>query len=142
MWFDYGKRISPRLILAIITTVFEEAVLAVIILWGLPQFDVHLPLMVLIAIMVAWAVNAVFFYLIGSRALRKKPVIGLGTMVGSKGFVLKKLAPDGVIKVNNEIWEARAASDKIDTGEEVIVVKQDGLRLVVTRKPEEKVDDF
>jgi membrane-bound ClpP family serine protease len=128
-----GNRITPRLIFAVVTTVLEEVALAAIVLWGLPQLDIYVPLGVLIAIMAAWAVNAVIFYLIGSRALRRKPVSGLGTMVGGKGRVVNALAPDGVVKISDELWEARAASGRIDAGEEVTVVEQDGLKLVVVK---------
>ncbi|MFC1892447.1 NfeD family protein [Chloroflexota bacterium] len=124
---------TGRLIIAIITTMIEEAALVAIVLWGLPQLDINLPLVVLIAIMVVWAANAVFFYQIGSRALRRKPVSGLGSVVDSKGKVVSPLDPDGVIKMSDELWEARSASGRIDSGEEVTVVEQDGLKLTVVR---------
>ena len=83
--------------------------------------------------MVILAVNAVFFYTMGSRALKRRPVTGLGSVVGSRGKVVKPLDPDGIIRIGDELWEARAAIGNADIGEEVVVAEQDGLKLVVTR---------
>jgi len=124
---------TARLIVAIFSTLLEETALAVIVLWGLPQIDIYIPLPGLIAVMVVWVVISVAIYRMGSQALRRKPVIGLSDMIDSKGKVVSPLAPDGVIRIKSELWEARAAGRKIKTGEEVIVVGQDGLKLIVRK---------
>jgi membrane-bound ClpP family serine protease len=124
---------TTRLIIAIITTVLEEAAIAVVVLWLLPKVDVHLPIFVLIIIMLAWAAFAVFTYRMGSRALRKKPVAGLSDMVGSRGEVVSPLDPEGVIKIRGERWVAKSARGRLNAGEEVTVVGQEGLRLIVRK---------
>jgi membrane-bound ClpP family serine protease len=126
-----GEEMTGRLIIAVVSTVLEEVVLVSITLWVLPEVGIYIPVWGLIAIMVVWAANAVFFYRIGSRALRRKPVSGLGSVVGERGKVVSALAPDGVVKIGNELWEARAAGGKLEIGEEVTVVEQDGLKLMV-----------
>ena len=124
---------SARLILAIVSTLLEEAALVVIVLWGLPEIDVHIPLWGLIALMVVWAVSSIIMYRIGSGTLRKKPVIGLPTMVGSKGKAVSPLDPEGIVTVKGELWQAKSEDEKIGTGEQIIVVGQDGLRLIVRK---------
>jgi membrane-bound serine protease (ClpP class) len=124
---------SIRLILAIFSTLLEEAALVVIMLWGLPQLGGEMPLGGLIAVMVVWGVIAVFIYRMGSRALKRKPVVGMPTMVGGRGKVVSPLTPEGLIRVKGELWEAKSAGDKIDNGEEVTVVGQDGLKLIVRK---------
>ena len=124
---------SVRLVLAIFSTLMEEAALAVIVLWGLPQLDIHIPLAGLIALMVAWGAYAVISYQMGSRALRKGPIVGLPDMVGSRGRVVSPLAPEGLVKIRGELWQAISAGAQIDTDEEITVVGQDGLRLVVRK---------
>ena len=127
---------SMRLIWAIVSTLLEEAALAVVVLWGLPQLDIHIPLAALIAVMVAWAAFSVFTYRKGTRALRKKPVIDLLPMVGSKGEVVSPLDPEGVIKIKGERWIAKSVRGRLDTGEEVTVVGQEGLKLIVRKGTE------
>jgi len=124
---------TGRLILAIFSTLLEEAALVAIVLWGLPRLDIKIPLPGLIALMVAWGAFSVFIYRMGSRALRRKPVAGLPTMVGSRGKVVSPLAPEGFVKIKGELWEAKSLSGKISTSEEVMVVEQDGLKLIVRK---------
>ena len=124
---------SARLLIAIFSTLLEEAALVVIALWGLPQLGIEIPLGGLITVMVVWAVAAVFIYQMGSRALKKKPIVGLPAMIGSRGKAVSPLAPGGFIRVKGELWEAKSASGRIDIGEEVTVVEQDALRLVVRK---------
>jgi len=122
-----------RLILAILSTLLEEIALAAIILWGLPQLGIHIPLAGLIALMAALVVYAVITYRLGSKALGKKPVIGLPDMVGSRGKAVTPLDPEGLVRIKGELWESTSADRRINTGEEVIVVEQDGLKLTVRR---------
>jgi len=122
---------TARLVLAIISTLMEEAALAVIVLWGLPRLGIEIPLAGLIALMAAWLALSIFTYQMGSRALRQKPIVGLPAMVGSKGKVVSPLAPEGLIRIKGELWVAKSAGTRIDSGEEIIVVGQDGLKLIV-----------
>ena len=124
---------SGRLVLAIVSTLIEEAAIVAIVRWGLPQIDVHIPLWGLIVLMVAWLVYSVTTYRMGSRALRRKPVAGLADMVGSKATVVSPLAPEGLVRIKGELWVAKSVGHKIEAGEEVIVVGQDGLKLAVRR---------
>jgi membrane-bound serine protease (ClpP class) len=130
---------TTRLIIAIFTTLLEEAAIAVIALWLLPKIDVHLPLFVLIIIMLAWAAYAITTYRLGSRALKKKPVVGLPDMVGTRGKTVSDLAPEGTVMIKGELWESKAEGRRINAGVKVTVVGQEGLKLVVRRqKPPEK----
>lgn len=105
----------------------------VVVLWGLPQLGIHIPLAALIAMMAAWGVVSVITYRKGTRALLRKPLTGLPAMVGSRGEVVRPLAPKGAIRIKGELWEAVSSGEEINAGEEVTVVGQEGLRLVVRR---------
>ena len=124
---------TVRLIFAIISTLLEEAALVIIVRWGLPQIGVHIPLPGLVALMMAWGAYSVIIYRIGSRALRKKQVVGLPSMIGSKGKVVSLLAPEGLVMIKGELWVAETEDKNIDTGEQVTVVGQDGLKLIVRK---------
>ena len=123
---------TGRLILGIISTLLEETAIAIIVLLWLPQLGIHIPLAGLIALMVVWGAFSVFIYRMGSRALRRKPVISL-PIVGSQGRVVSRLAPEGLVRIESELWVATSAGAEMDVGTEVIVVEQDGLRLVVRK---------
>jgi len=121
---------SARLVLAIFSTLLEEAALVAVVLWGLPQLGIHIPRAGLIAMMVAWGAFSVFTYRMGSRALRRKPVVDLLPMIGSRGKVVSPLTPEGLVRIKGELWIVKSAGGRMDIGEEVTVVGQDGLKLI------------
>jgi len=123
--------VSGRLILAILSTLLEETALVAIVLVGLPELGIKIPIAGLIALMLAWAAISVITYRAGSRALQRKPVVGLPAMVGGKGKVVHPLDPEGLIRIGGELWRARSVKDKIAVGDEVIVVAQEGSKLIV-----------
>ena len=127
------KIIPVRLALAILATLAEEIAIVLIVLLVLPRFGFHMPLPGLIGLVAGVSVYAVISYRQAGRALMKEPVAGFTTMVGSRGKVVSPLAPSGLIKIRNELWEAKSAGRRIGTGEEVIVVGQAGLKLVVRK---------
>jgi len=125
---------SGRLIIAIVSTVLEEVALAAGVLWGLPRLGIHIPLWVLIIVMLAWGAYTVTTYRMGSRALRRKPVHGLMAMLGSEGKVVSPLVPNGMVRIKGELWMAKSASERMDAGEKITVVGQDGLKLIVRKR--------
>jgi len=120
---------SARLILAIVSTLLEEAALVAVVLWGLPQLGIHIPLAALIALMVVWGAYTVITYRAGSRALRRKPEIVL-PLIGCKGKVVSPLTPEGLVRIKGDLWQATSAGGNIDNVEEVTVVGQNGLKLI------------
>lgn len=122
---------TARLIFAIISTLLEEAAIVAVVRWALPEIGVRIPLPFLIIIMTAWLAYSIFTYRMGSRALKRKHVLGLPHMVGSKGEVVAALSPEGLVRIRGELWAAKSVSGNLQPGGEVIVVEQDGLKLVV-----------
>ncbi len=122
---------TGRLIFAIISTILEEVALVVIVLWGLPQVGMHIPLWGLIIIMVVWAAYSVFTFRLGTRALIRKQLAGLPNMIGTKGKVVSPLTPEGLVRIRGELWVAKSAGGEIKPGGEVIVVGQERLKLMV-----------
>ena len=122
---------TGRLVLAIISTLLEETAIVAIVRWALPQIGINIPVVGLVALMVAWGAYSVITYQIGSRALLRKPVAGLPDMIGSKGKVVSPLAPEGLVRIKGELWIAKSDSGEMEPGAEVIVVAQDRLKLVV-----------
>ena len=119
--------------LTILATLLEEIALAVFVFLGLPMLGVEVPLGGLIAMMAGIATYGVISYRLGSRALRKKPLAGLSDMVGTRGEVVKTLAPGGTVRIGSELWDAKTTGQKIEEGKGIIVIERDGLRLTVRK---------
>jgi len=82
--------------------------------------------------------SALFFLFVlgaGLRAQRRKVVTGAEAMTGATGEVIEMLDPNGIVKLNGEIWAAESVSGTIAKGEKVKVRERKSLKLFV-----EKVD--
>jgi len=83
---------------------------------------------------------AAFIGLTAMRSLRAKPVTGEKAMIGEIGTVREVLAPDGMIFVMGELWQARAvelpAGEAISVGASVQIVGVHGLLLDVRLAPD------
>ncbi len=120
-----------RLIVAIVSTAAEEAAILFLGLWLLPNIGVHIPVPALASVMLVWLGWSTFTYRKGSRALKRKPVRGLIDMKGMNGIVVRPLHPDGMVKIEGELWSARSVTGRIEAGCTVAVVSQEGLKLLV-----------
>ena len=89
--------------------------------------------------MVVWAAIAATIYEIGSRALRRRPLVSLPDMIDGQGKVVSPLVPEGLVRIKGELWVAKSADKELDVGTDIIVIAQDSLKLVVQEKgkPEE-----
>jgi len=112
-------------------TMAEEIVIALVVLLVLPRFGIKIPLPALIAIMSGLAVYGFVTHRYAKRALEKELIVGLPHMVGTRGRVVKPLCPQGLVKINSELWEAASEGDRIGVGRVVVVVAQRGLKLTV-----------
>ena len=65
---------------------------------------------------------------------RRRAVVGAETLVGRTAVVVRPLAPRGQVRLDGELWEARAAED-VPPGAEVVVTALDGLVLEVEPAP-------
>ncbi|HUT67747.1 MAG TPA: NfeD family protein [Dehalococcoidales bacterium] len=128
-----GKLTRARLVLAIISTSFEEVAIWAIWRWLLPEFGIKLPYQALIGVMAAWAAFGVWLFIFTTRTLRKQVLVGLPSMIGTMGKVVSRLSPEGMVRIKGELWGATSTGGDIDVGEQVMVVGEDGLKLSVRR---------
>lgn len=124
---------TARLIIAVVSTLVEEFALYAVWRWVLPEFDIEVPVWVLIVVMVFWAVFAIVNFIFVTRTLKRQTLVGLPTMAGSKGKVRSPLSLEGQVMIKGELWGAKSIDGEIDIGEVVTVVGQDGLQLIVRR---------
>jgi membrane protein implicated in regulation of membrane protease activity len=62
---------------------------------------------------------------------RRKPKVGVETLVGTPATVITSCRPRGQVRVGGEIWTASCA-EGADPGDVVHIVAVEGLALVVT----------
>ena len=100
---------------------------------GSPYGQVSVPLVVAVAVM-----TALFFAFVIAKAIgaqKPRPVTGKEGLIGRRGVVKTRLAPQGIVLVAGERWQAESLEGPIEEGEMVEVVEVDGLRVRVRRIP-------
>ncbi|MBL7119176.1 MAG: hypothetical protein ISS53_00670 [Dehalococcoidia bacterium] len=117
-----------------VVLVLDEALLVGVVLVVLWQLGVDLSPGVVIAVVVVLAIWILVLYRIILSLVRRKQVGGREGMIGLQAKVVTPLNPEGLVKVRGELWKASCADGSIGSQEEVIVVRIDGLRLLVERK--------
>lgn len=119
---------------AIVGTLLEEAILVAIVLWLLPRFDINIPLWGLAILMVALAVYSYVMYRVGRSTFLMRPKVAAEAIIGNEGKVVRRLAPEGYVKVQGVLWKATCNESELEAGDEVVVVGIEGLRLIVSPK--------
>jgi membrane-bound ClpP family serine protease len=127
------KLTAGRLVIAVITTSVEEAAIYSIWRWLLPDLGVRLPVAALLAVMAAWLAFSVWLFIFTTRFLKRQPSPGLPSMVGTAGRAASLISPEGMVNIRGELWVAISTEGKIRSGEKIVVVGQEGLKLKVQR---------
>ena len=94
------------------------------------QIDPWLIAAVIICVIVFSAL-AVYWVI---RAHRRQVSAGREEMIGKTAEVKVTLKPKGVIFIQGERWTAVSESGRIEPGEEVVIIKVEGLKMWVTKK--------
>ena len=81
---------------------------------------------------VSLAVGVIVYLVV--RAHSREPSVGPEALVGQVGEAVDELNPEGMVRVEGELWRARSRSGRIGRGERVRVVGVDGLTLIVERE--------
>ena len=114
----------------------DDIAIAIFVIWGLPAMGIKLPIGAVAGIISGVVARSVITYRLGRRALLKKPKLGFDNMVGNIGRVVEPINPEGLVKINNELWKARYSNegsrDSEPVGSEVIVVSRRGITLLVS----------
>ncbi|MEE8413981.1 MAG: NfeD family protein [Dehalococcoidales bacterium] len=83
---------------------------------------------ILVVIFIVFAVER------GIKAHRLQIAAGREDLIGKTAEVKIALEPKGTVFVEGERWSAEAEAGPVESGEEVLITKVDGLKLYVTKK--------
>jgi membrane-bound serine protease (ClpP class) len=106
------------------------AVVGAMMLIDVQTPEMRLPLSLVLAVVVPFAVIVVFMLKLALRARRMKVTTGTAGMIGLRGRAQTAIAPEGTVFVRGELWRARSEMS-IAAGEDVRVTDIDGLTLGV-----------
>ncbi len=93
------------------------------------------PIIVAIIVAIAFVVFVIYAVVKGQK---RKLSAGVEEMIGKEAVARTTLDPKGTVLAEGELWTAVAKDSTIESGEEVIITKTEGLKLWVTKKYKEK----
>jgi len=83
-----------------------------------------------VAVIGAFAIDAAEAAFFVRWSKRRRATVGAETLVGRSAVVVRALAPQGQVKLDGEVWQARASVELLP-GDEVVVTAIEGLVLTV-----------
>jgi membrane-bound serine protease (ClpP class) len=86
-----------------------------------------------LAVASAFAIDVVETAVLMRWSRRRTAAVGAETLRGRTAVVVRSLAPSGQVKLDGELWEARAGTI-VEPGREVTVTDVDGLVLEVEER--------
>jgi len=114
---------------AVLVSLAEQVILLLIMVWMLPWLGLDVPSWAVALFMVVLGVYSVVLTRLNYRALNQVPILSPG--IGARGKVVQAVAPRGYVRIGNELWSAQASGRHLDVGEEVVVVRMEGLTVFV-----------
>jgi len=120
--------------LLVLASLTDEAAVLALLFLGLWYFHVKITWLIILIIVVAMVVFVIIMHQAIVPSLRLKKVTGGEGMIGVAGKVTQPLRPKGVVKIQDEYWQAKSIEGDIGAGEGVEVVGIEGLKLEVRRK--------
>ena len=111
----------------------DEILIAVLIILVLRELGVHVPFW---GYVVAGVVCVALYWLLYRLLLgqHKKSPVGHDAMIGLTGECIRELNPEGLIRVQGEIWKAVSKCGVVVEGAEVVIEEFRGLTLTVKPK--------
>ena len=117
--------------LIISASLLDDVIIIGLVILILRIFHVKILLPLAISLGLAFVALIFITYKLLVPAYRRKITTGAEGLIGQKGRVIEPLAPEGVIKIKDEYWKAKAVDGNINAGEIVEIVEVDRLLLKV-----------
>jgi membrane protein implicated in regulation of membrane protease activity len=91
------------------------------------RFQVALPIYLFLLL-----ISGVMYYGMFTVMGKKRKVrTGFEEMMGKEGLVFEDISPEGKVRIDNELWTARAQGGRFVKGEKVRICGHEGLTLLV-----------
>ncbi|NJE29674.1 NfeD family protein [Thermococcus sp. 18S1] len=124
-----------RDVLKLLALMADEIIVGVFIFLILPEIGVEIPLwagLLVMAVLLAKDFLIAPFVLGGGA--NKKPEVGPERLIGRTALVVEDLSPEGVVKLDGELWKAECLDGTAKRGEKVKITAVRGTKVLVERR--------
>ena len=128
------KRIDVKKWLMILVALIDDIVILAVILLALWLFKVKFTWPIITVILLLFGGRVYMTYRAVGSSINRKKATGSEAMIGLECEVIEPLTPTGIVRIGVEYWKAKSAGEDIATGEEVEILRMDGLTLMVRLK--------
>jgi membrane-bound ClpP family serine protease len=122
------ERFNLRLLLMIVISMLDEAVIVAVILVLLSLFGIHLPVWLILLISLAFLLLTFAIY----KLLKRSPQLGFENVIGLEGRAVDTFERGGTARIRGSLWSVDSDGEKIEAGSQIKVIGQTGLKLKVT----------
>ncbi len=120
--------------LKILVLLLDEIAVVVLVIVIIRVLGIKIPLPIIIVTALVLGTAVFFIHKAIIPTFHRKRITGSEGMIGLSGEVTEPLTPVGVIRVGSEYWKAKSIDENIEAGEEVEILKVNGLTLMVKLK--------
>ena len=126
---------KARSFLKLLALMADELVVLILFLLLLPTVGIGVLLTPLLVLVLVLLVKDILIapYVLGGGA-EKRPEIGPESLLGGTAVVVEDLTPDGLVRLNGEVWSAKCVNGTAERGEEVVVIGVSGAKVLVERR--------
>lgn len=104
--------------------------LGILLWWAVSKGWIGIP--VASGIMAAWLIKDAILYPICRHAFEDSHPVETAKLIGLEAETVNNLSPEGLVRVNGELWTARTAgSDSVTAGSRIRITGAEGLVLIV-----------
>ncbi|WP_342781715.1 NfeD family protein [Thermococcus aciditolerans] len=128
-------RIKAGNLLKLLALMADEIIVGVFIFLILPEIGVEIPLwagLLVMSLLLAKDFLIAPFVLGGGAD--KKPRAGPEGLIGRTALVVEDLSPEGVVKLDGELWKAECLDGVAERGERVRIISVRGTKVLVERR--------
>ncbi|AEK73814.1 Nodulation efficiency protein D related protein (nefD) [Thermococcus sp. 4557] len=124
-----------RDVLKLLALMADEIIVGVFIFLILPEIGVEIPLWAGLLVIAALLAKDFLIapFVLGGGA-NKKPEVGPERLIGRTALVVEDLSPEGVVKLDGELWKAECLNGTAGMGEKVKIVSVMGTKVLVERR--------
>ncbi|WP_394335160.1 NfeD family protein [Thermococcus sp. 5-4] len=128
-------RIKAGNLLKLLALMADEIIVGIFIFLILPRMGVEIPLWAGLLVMAVLLAKDFLIapFVLGGGADRK-PEAGPERLIGRTALVVEDLSPEGVVKLDGELWKAECLNGTVKRGEKVRIVSVRGTRVLVERR--------
>ncbi|ASJ13023.1 NfeD family protein [Thermococcus thioreducens] len=129
------KRIKAGNLLKLLALMADEVIVGIFIFLILPGVGIEIPLWAGLPLMLLLLAKDFLIapFVLGGGA-DKRPETGPESLMGRTALVVEDLSPEGVVKIDGELWKARCLNGTAKAGEGVRVVSVRGTKVLVERR--------